>query len=142
MRDILKYRAYLDGTRYFDTPEIFLWLLTRLLSCSTDPELHLTLDLLLKERVQERIGAAGDALALAMRILVCNFVGIRDEVDLRTLFTMQCTDGGWEIGWMYHYSTSGVSVGNRGLATALAMKAIEVSSNPLPNNLTTYNPGN
>ena len=142
MRDILKYRAYLDGTKYFNTPEIFLWLLIRLLSCPTDPELHLTLDLLLKERVQERIGAAGDAPALAMRILVCNFVRIRDEVDLRTLFTMQCTDVGWEIGWMYHFSTSRVSVGNRGLITPLAMKAIEVSSNPLPNNLTTYNPRN
>lgn len=75
--------------------------------------------------MQERIGAAGDALALAMRILVCNFVGIRDEIDLRTLLSMQCIDGGWEAGWMYHYPTSGVSIGNRGLTTALAIKAIE-----------------
>jgi len=79
---------------------------------------------LLKERVQERMGAQGDALALAMRVLTCHFVNIRDEVDLSTLLSMQCEDGGWEAGWVYKYS-SGVKIGNRGLTTALAVQAIE-----------------
>lgn len=85
---------------------------------------------LLKARVQERIGAEGDALALAMRILACDCVGIRDEVDLRALLPLQCEDGGWEIGWIYKYGSSGVQIGNRGLTTALAIKAVEVMSRP------------
>jgi len=81
---------------------------------------------LLRDRVQERIGAEGDSGTLAMRILVCNFVGIRNELDLRRLLPMQCIDGGWEIGWIYRYGLTDILVGNRGLTTALAMKAIEV----------------
>ena len=67
----------------------------------------------------------GDALALAMRILVCDFIGIRNEVDLQRLLPLQCIDGGWEMGLIYRYGLTDISVGNRGLTTALAIKAIE-----------------
>lgn len=80
---------------------------------------------ILRERVQERIAAEGDALALAMRILTCTYVGVRNDVDLRALLSLQCEDGGWEIGWVYKYGVSGIRIGNRGLTTALAIKAIE-----------------
>ena len=125
IRDILLYRAYLEGTKYFNSPECLFFLITRLLACSENAELHGMLQPLLKDRVQERIGAEGDALSLAMRILVCNFVGIRNEADLRRLLPLQCIDGGWEIGWIYRYGLTDISVGNRGLTTALAIKAIE-----------------
>lgn len=125
IQEVLRNRAYLQGTRYYETPECFLFFISRLLACSGDQELHTMLKPLLKERVQERIGAEGDSLALAMRILVCDFVGIRNEIDLRTLLPLQCVDGGWEIGWMYKYGSSGISIGNRGLTTALAIKAIQ-----------------
>ncbi|KXN92452.1 Alpha-D-glucose-1-phosphate phosphatase YihX [Leucoagaricus sp. SymC.cos] len=128
VHEVLLNRAYLDGTRYYETAECFLYFISRLLSSSSDPELHALLKPVLKERVQERIGADGDSLALAMRIIVCDFVGVRDEVDLRTLLTLQCEDGGWEISSWYKYPLSGFRVGNRGLATALAIKAVEAMS--------------
>ncbi|KAG6861091.1 hypothetical protein C0995_004028 [Termitomyces sp. Mi166 len=130
VHEVLRNRAYLEGTRYYETPECFLFFTSRLLASSGDQELHATLKSLLKERVQERIGAEGDALALAMRIIVTDFVGIRNEVDLRALLPLQCEDGGWEIGWMYKYGSSGIRIGNRGLTTALAIKAIEAMSAP------------
>ncbi|KAF8893786.1 Haloacid dehalogenase-like hydrolase-domain-containing protein [Infundibulicybe gibba] len=125
IREVLLNRAYLDGTRYYETAECFLFFLSRLLASSRNAELHSLLKPLLKERIQERIGAEGDSLALAMRILVCDFVGLRDDIDLRTLLPLQCEDGGWEIGWIYKYGSSGTKIGNRGLTTALAIKAIE-----------------
>lgn len=125
VQEVLRNRAYLEGTRYYETPECFLFFVSRLLSISNDEELHITLGPILKERVQERIGAKGDALALAMRILTCNSVGISNEIDLRTLLPLQCDDGGWETGWMYKYGSSGIRIGNRGLTTALAIKAVE-----------------
>jgi len=106
-------------------PNVSCFFASRLLDSSNDAELHYLLEPLLKERVQERIGAEGDALALAMRILACASVGVRDEVDLRTLLPLQCEDGGWEIGWVYKYGSSGIKIGNRGLTTALAVNAIE-----------------
>jgi hypothetical protein len=60
-----------------------------------------------------------------MRVLACASVGIRDEMDLRTLLNLQQEDGGWGAGWMYKFSSSGIAIGNRGLTTALAINAIE-----------------
>jgi hypothetical protein len=84
-----------------------------------------------RQRVQERLGSEGDALALAMRVVACASVGIRDEMDLRTLLALQLEDGGWEACWMYRYGSSGIKVGNRGLTTALAINAID-ALNHLP----------
>ncbi|KAJ6617998.1 Haloacid dehalogenase-like hydrolase-domain-containing protein [Mycena sp. CBHHK59/15] len=123
--EVLLNRAYLDGTRYYLTGECFLFFLMRLLQQSGDSGLNSLFKPVLKERVQEGIGKPGDALALAMRILICQYVGIGNEVDLRTLLSMQCEDGGWEVGWIYRYGSSGMKIGNRGLATALAINAID-----------------
>ena len=99
---ILLHRAYLEVTRYFHASEVLSFLITRLLACSDDTKLHGMLQPLLKDRVRERIGAEGDALAFAMRVLVCDFVGIRNEADLRRLLPLQYINGGWETGWIYH----------------------------------------
>ncbi|GIK05378.1 hypothetical protein Aspvir_009487 [Aspergillus viridinutans] len=124
VRDVLKSRAYIEGTRYYPTPEAFLYFLGRLLESANDVYLHRELFLLLRERVQERVGLSGDALCLAMRLLTCQYVGITDEADLAKLCSMQCEDGGWEPGWVYRYGKTDVRIGNRGLATALAVNAL------------------
>jgi hypothetical protein len=62
--------------------------------------------------VLELVGNAGDSLALAMRIIVCAYLGIKDEADMRALLPLQCEDGGWETGesiarrWLTRYLTS------------------------------------
>lgn len=122
---VLQHRAYLDGTRYYETAECFLYFVSRLLESTDDEKLHAKLKPVLKERLRERIGAAGDALALAMRVLACATVGVRDELDMRLLLRLQSEDGGWEAGWVYKYGSSGVKIGNRGLTTAMAINAIE-----------------
>lgn len=122
---VLAHRAYLDGTRYYETAECFLFFAARLLRCSRgDATLHLRLAPLLRERVLERAGCPGDALALAMRVLAGAAVGLRMERDLAALLQLQCEDGGWELGWVYKYGSSGLKLGNRGLTTALALNAI------------------
>jgi hypothetical protein len=130
VHDVLLHRAYLDGTRYYSTPESYLFFLGRLLRSSDSTELHELLGPLLKERIKELIGTEGDALALAMRIITCTYVGLENEVDLRKLLSLQCEDGGWEIGWIYKYGSSNIKIGNRGLTTAMAIKAIEAMEPP------------
>ncbi|KAG2138330.1 Haloacid dehalogenase-like hydrolase-domain-containing protein [Suillus clintonianus] len=133
IREVLLHRAYLDGTRYYVTPECFLYFVGRLLEISNDGYLAIHIKPLLIERVQERIGAEGDAMALSMRLCLCAYLGLRNNVDLRTLLPLQCEDGGWEIGWVYQYPSSGVKIGNRGLTTSLAVKAIlEMQRVPSP----------
>ncbi|KAF6762993.1 Haloacid dehalogenase-like hydrolase-domain-containing protein, partial [Ephemerocybe angulata] len=128
--EVLLNRAYIDGTRYYKNAECFLYFLTRLLIANNDDELHSLFKPLLKERIQECIGSEGDALQLAMRILICDFVGIRDEVDLRSLLPLQQEDGSFEIGWIYKYGSSGLQIGNVGLTTAMAVKAISTFDKP------------
>jgi hypothetical protein len=131
VQDVLINRGYIDGTRYYATPECFLFFMARLLEQIKGTKLDLFLRPIFRQRIQERIGSKGDSLALAMRVLTCASIGIRDEIDLRTLFTFQQEDGGWELGWIYKYGSSGINIGNRGLTTAFAINAIE-ALNHLP----------
>lgn len=129
---VLEHRAYLDGTRYYETAECFLYFSARLLHKVSDEALHARLAQLLRERVLEREGCTGDALALAMRVIVGAAVGLRLERDLAALLPLQYEDGGWGPGWIYKYGSSGIKIGNRGLTTALALNAIAALYPPQP----------
>ncbi|KAH9069725.1 hypothetical protein EDB83DRAFT_396449 [Lactarius deliciosus] len=81
---VLEHRAYLDGTRYYETAECFLFFAAQLLRATPDPYLHARLAPLLRVRTEERTGAAcGDALA--MRVLSATVVGLRLAHDLALL---------------------------------------------------------
>ncbi|KAH8996523.1 HAD-like domain-containing protein [Lactarius hatsudake] len=127
---VLEHRAYLEGTRYYETAECFLFFASQLLRSSTDTRLHAQLAPLLRERILERAGAAGDALALSMRVLAGIVVGVRLERELAELLPLQCEDGGWDPSWMYKYSWTGMKIGNRGLTTAFALNAIAALRSP------------
>jgi hypothetical protein len=128
---VLEHRAYLEGTRYYETAECFLFFSARLLHQVGDEALHAKLAQLLRERVLEREGCCeGDALALAMRVIVGAAVGLRLERDLAALLPLQYEDGGWGPSWIYKYGSSGIKIGNRGLTTALALNAIAALNQP------------
>lgn len=127
---VLEHRAYLEGTRYYETPECFLFFAAQLLRATPDASLHERLAPLLRARILERAGASGDALALAMRVLAGIVVDLRMEHELALLLPLQCEDGGWGPGWIYKYGSSGIKIGNRGLTTALALNAISALRSP------------
>ncbi|KAJ8482994.1 hypothetical protein ONZ51_g4991 [Trametes cubensis] len=121
---VLENRAHVPaGTLYYYGPDPFLYFFSRLLSVS-----HLVRERfvdLFCERVSERFGATGDALALSMRIHAALSVGLlNDSRDYERLLTMQEEDGSWPTGWIYKYGASGILVGNKGLTTAMAVTAI------------------
>ncbi|RDW94073.1 uncharacterized protein DSM5745_01395 [Aspergillus mulundensis] len=122
---ILLNRAYIYGTRYYASPEWFLYYASRLLLHSKDPSLEEKLGALLRARLVERTGVDGDAFCLAMRLLACNSLGIRNHLDRERLASMQQEDGGWEPSAMYVFPTDKKTVGNRGTTTALAVKALQ-----------------
>jgi len=121
---VLKHRAYLDGTRYYETAECFLFFASQFLRANADARVHEELAPLLRERILERAGVGGDALALSMRVLAGMVVGVRLEREVAELLPLQCEDGGWGLSWAYRYGKSGIKIGNRGLTTALALNAI------------------
>ena len=125
VRDTLVKREYLQGSHYYTSPDCCLYFFGRLLRSSNDDYLQSMLGSLLKERVQERVGQSGNALDIAVRILVCKWLSLDCGADCHTLLNMQCEDGGWNAGWMYRYGSTGVKIGNRGVTTAMAIRALE-----------------
>ena len=125
LRTMLVERSYMNGTRYYTTADCCLGFVARLLRCSSDAQLHLTLRQLLESRLRERVGLEGSALDLAMRITACAQMGIACQEDRVTLLKMQCKDGSWDQGWMYRFGSTGVRVGNRAVTTAMAVAALE-----------------
>ncbi|KAF5348293.1 hypothetical protein D9756_010514 [Leucocoprinus leucothites] len=128
---ILLHRAYLDGTLYYCSPDYFLYALNRLITYTRQAGKPIPSDLfpLFQERCKERIGAPGDALAIAVRLIACHCAGIPvSEVrrDLCTLKTLQCQDGGWPFCGMYRIPSAKTVMGNRGVSTAVAVKAIKL----------------
>ncbi|RAK81491.1 HAD family hydrolase [Aspergillus fijiensis CBS 313.89] len=128
--DVLRHRAYLQGTRYYISPDAFLYFLARLSVFLKSSPLRARLMPLLRERVYERVGAVDDAISLAMRVYACKLLGMSNMLDERALRDMQCEDGGFPTSWVYRFGSTGVKIGSRGLTTALAIKAIEMPVAP------------
>jgi hypothetical protein len=77
-----------------------------------------------------------------MRVLACTSLGIDCSLDRHALLTRQYEDGSWENGWIYRYGSTDVKIGNRGVTTALAVKAIASSVDVLMGIATEEKPGN
>ena len=131
IHSVLLDRTYIQGTHYYPSPDCCLFYFGRLLQSSDDVHLQAMLGPLLKERMQERVGQSGNALDLATRILTCSSLDLNCDIDRRALLDLQCEDGGWNAGWMYTYGSTGMKIGNRGVTTAMAVKAIASPENSL-----------
>jgi len=130
----LEKRSYLPGTRYYNSAEPFLFFLSRLVASPQARALREKILPVLQERIRERAGSPGDALELSMRLLASMSadVGWSNfgseciwEKDILQLRKLQTEDGGWKTGWLCRYGKTGVLIGNRGLTTAMAIKALE-----------------
>jgi hypothetical protein len=117
--EVLKNRAYTNGSRYYYGPDSFLYFLSRLLSVSIYARQRM--GKLFAKRVAEHFGAEGDALALAMRIYAATVVDLCDSRDYERLGRV---DGSWPMGWMYRLVTRDILIGNKGLTTAFAVSAM------------------
>ncbi|KAL9115764.1 MAG: hypothetical protein Q9227_000132 [Pyrenula ochraceoflavens] len=121
-------RTYLKGTRYYPSPDCCLGFFARLLQIGRyEDSLQDKLGALLKVRLQERVGEDGKAFDLAMRVMACAWLGIDCDVDRYALLRLQHGDGGWAGGWMYRFGSSGIRIGNKGVTTAMAVKALTLA---------------
>ena len=129
--EVLLHRAYANGTRYYHQPDVFLYFFALLLAENLGSDLHENSagPQLLATRLREQVNTAADPMGLAMRVLACHHVGLGALAngDLARLLTTQQADGSFEMGWLCRYGKTGIKLGHRGLTTALAVKAVEVS---------------
>lgn len=130
IKNVLLNRAYMGGTRYYHTPEAFLYFFARLLYENPASAQVQEMASLLRQRISETINmeTGGDAMTLSMRLLAGYYCGISNMNDMRRLLALQHDDGSFGTGWLCRYGKSQVLLGSRFLTVALAVRAIELAS--------------
>jgi FMN phosphatase YigB (HAD superfamily) len=124
---VLLNRAYLEGSDYYPSGEVFLYFLASLIQANPDAAELQALREPLATACRERVGRCeeNDTFAVALRIVACQVLGVWAGSDISHLKELQENDGGWENGWVCSYGRSKKRIGNRGVVTAFAIKALE-----------------
>ncbi len=131
--DHLISRRFLEGTRYYPSPDAFLYASSRL--CARFPECHSALAGPLREALREheaRIEAGQRdegtrALDLAQRIIVVdNFGSAQGQTRRRTMLArQQLPDGSWPAAPFYRLGRHPVHFGSTMLTTLFAIRALQ-----------------
>lgn len=132
--ETLKERTFLQGTRYYGSPECFLYFCLRLAQSMDSARRFETVQSILSElrlAIMELLEVeTKDPLKVAMRILTLQGLGIGGVVEekglMRKLLELQRDDGGWDAGdGLCRNGKSGVGIGNEGVNTAFAVQALK-----------------
>lgn len=130
IRRILLNRGYVDGTDMYLSADVFLYFLSCLIEANTTaPEIR-SLSEPTAAALREYVGRRGDSFAVSARVLACQKLGVNVQSDLEYLKELQECDGGWETGWVCQFGRSHKKIGNRGIPTAWAIKALEHEAQP------------
>ncbi|MBU1350207.1 methyltransferase domain-containing protein [Patescibacteria group bacterium] len=121
IESVLDSEEYLKGSRYYSSPDSFLYFLNRL---TKFPKFETKLKTKLKQHVARRIGSTEYPLDLAMRTILADDLGIDNGAEKQKLLSMQAQDGSWPIDSLYREGTKPRYFGNKSVPTALALQAI------------------
>lgn len=112
---LVRDRSYLDGSRYYPSPDCLLYSLA--LGRPVPG---------LREAIAARMGASAGAIDLAQRILAARRVGLVNAADRDRLIALADADGTWPAEGWFCYGRSRRWFGSRALSTAFALAALAV----------------
>lgn len=123
VHDVLVHRAFVDGTRYYHSPDAFLYFTARLVR--RFPQTHELLLEPLRDAVGERQGSSGFPLDIAQRVIISNWLGMDDGGESEVLAGMQGADGAWPRDSLFRYGRREIYFGSDVLTTAFALRALQ-----------------
>jgi hypothetical protein len=123
VRRVLIEETYLEGSRYYHSPDTFLFFLGRLVHNFPAETEEMFLEPL-KAAIKKRLGISGHTIDVAMRVLLCSWFGIDDEGEGQRLLEAREGDGCWANDALFRYGRKKVYFGSRVMATAFAMAAV------------------
>ncbi|KAI4961035.1 hypothetical protein J4E86_000060 [Alternaria arbusti] len=130
IRRVLLKGGHIDGSEHYLASETFLYFLACLIEDNpTAPEVQ-SLRKPTVEALRQRVNRPGDSFVLASRVLACQKLDVETQSDLASLKELQECDGGWELAWISRFGRSKKMIGNRGIPTAWAIKALEYEAQP------------
>ncbi|GAA3591430.1 HAD-IA family hydrolase [Flavivirga amylovorans] len=124
--DFLMSKEYLNGTRYYPAPDVFLFFLSRLVV--DFPDKFAKFHKPLTEMLIERVNCSSFTLECALRVIALKKLGIVNRVDLLKLLDSQLADGGWPMYGLFIAPRSNTYFGSRELSTAFALEAVNLLS--------------
>lgn len=121
--EYLRSQAYLEGTRMYPSPDIFLYFLARLINAST--HFRKIFEDQIKQALETRIGTTQLPLDLAVRTITAKVVGISNDLEEQELILSQNGSGGWPANTFFEFHRRHGFFGCEALTTAFAVKALE-----------------
>ncbi|MEM7160224.1 MAG: hypothetical protein AAF799_45720 [Myxococcota bacterium] len=122
VHQVLLEESYLEGSRYYHSPDTFLYFLGRVVHHF--PETQELLLEPLRHAVQKRLGISTDTIDVAQRTLLCTWFDIDDHGEFNRLVAMQEADGCWPNDALFRYGRKKVYFGSRVMTTAFAVTAV------------------
>jgi hypothetical protein len=134
----LQNRSYLEGTRYYPSPDTFLFFVTRMVESSY--RLRDRFEPLLKERIVERLGQTEYPLDCALRVIASRMMGVEAPQDITTLLSQQTDLGNFPADIFFKCGTDSWNFGSEALTTAFAIVALDPSppKGPIPTDTLYY----
>lgn len=115
-------KAYWQGTRYYPSPDAFLYFLARL--GGRFDFYRERLNELLRQALIDRAGATNMSLDLAMRLIVARQVDITNADEGDKLLRQQNDDGAWPADAFFRFGRRHGFFGSQALTTAFAVAAL------------------
>lgn len=121
IRDFFTSKKYLNGSRYYFSPETAIYFASRLMTFPKGKEqLHSTLESSLKER----IGKTDFPLDLAMRVTSAYRLGLNNDTDFQKLISIQNSDGSFPADAIYKYGSKEEYFGSKEISTTFSIEAL------------------
>ncbi|EEE35362.1 putative HAD-superfamily hydrolase subfamily IA, variant 3 [Rhodobacteraceae bacterium KLH11] len=122
--DFLTNDKYLEGTRYYPAPDVFLFFLSRLVV--DFPGRYKRFSKPLSERLISRVDLTPFPLERALRVIAMRNLGIINRTDFLKLMDSQLEDGGWPMYGLFIAPTSNTYFGSRELSSSFALEAMNL----------------
>jgi hypothetical protein len=123
--EVLLDGRYLAGTRYYPSPDTLLYFLGRVVGAFSGSRLALRVRRPLQQAIVARIGASGSPIDLAQRVLVCSWLGMRNDHEATRIAALQGPSGSWPADSLFQYGRTKVHFGSSDLSTTYALAALQ-----------------
>jgi len=121
IRDFFTSKKYLNGTRYYFSPETAIYFASRL---TEFPKGNEQLHSILETSLKERIGKTDFPLDLAMRVTSAYRLGLNNNIDFQKLISIQNSDGSFPEDAIYKYGSKEEYFGSKEISTAFSIEAL------------------
>lgn len=122
LREVLVNRQFRQGTRYYHSPDTFLYFTARFVR--RFHQVHGLLLTPLREALRERQCSSNHTIDLAQRVIAAQWIREDDAGEGQLLLNRQERDGCWPADSLFHYGRKKIYFGSRVLATAFALRAV------------------